>query len=70
MKRKLHTLTFVAALSLILAVCCWAQMSAIRSGDTVPAAPDYPSVDFSDAEVWDVMRVVVSDTLIVRQAQK
>lgn len=69
MKTK-HTVGLVAILSVILAVCGWAQDSALKTNGTVLPAPNYPTRDFSDAEVWDVVRVLASDTVIIRRAER
>lgn len=70
MKTKVGTFSVVVVLSAVLAVCGWAGDSTVKPDESAPGVPSYPRTDFSKAEIWDVVRVVACDTVIIGRGQK
>ena len=71
MKRRINALILLAGLCLaVLTVVGIAADSQSPSSEAIARAPAYPQRDFSRADVWDVVRVIGADRLIIKEAGK
>ena len=71
MKRRINALILPAGLCLdVLTVVGIAADSENLRSEVIARAPVYPQRDFSRADVWDVVRVIGADRLIIKEAGK